>query len=115
MTTTLIDEWDDKDERGTGDFIVTLSIMAVSVEQADRIFSAQAALAMELSHDSISATVSKNSYDDDEPADESDEYFDEGTMFKVLKAITDQHFTHEVAMEMITALQNAGILFRERR
>lgn len=114
MTTTLIDEWDDNDERGTGDFIVTLSIMAVSVEQADRIFSAQAALAMELSHDSISATVSKHSYDD-EPTDESNEYFDEGTMFKVIKAITDQHFTHEVAMEMITALQNAGILFRERR
>jgi hypothetical protein len=46
-----------------------------------------------------------------------DEYYDDQTLVKVVKVLrkTVPDVTHEVVTEIINELQNAGILFRERK
>lgn len=60
------------------------------------------------------------------PMDEEDDHVDENvclrehltssenTLEKVLKAIQGEGFTPQTAMDIVNAIQNAGILFRER-
>jgi len=62
--------------------------------------------------------VSVHSIDvDDEPEceepDEIEEFFDEGTLQKVYEAIRSVAPTREDVTDIVNALQNAGILFRE--
>lgn len=49
----------------------------------------------------------------------SEEYFDDNTMGKIRKALTERHFLttygEEASDEIINALKDAGILFRERK
>jgi hypothetical protein len=56
-------------------------------------------------------------YEDDMPAhmQETQEFVDENTMNKVRRALFDLLWTDAQIDEAIHALQNAGILFRERR
>jgi hypothetical protein len=60
-------------------------------------------------------SLSLTSFDMDEISDEGEEYFDERTMFKVVDTITMAGFSEHDARLIVNELQNAGILFRERR
>jgi hypothetical protein len=44
-----------------------------------------------------------------------DEVFDEGTLLRVFQALRGESMTEKAANSAINAMQNAGILFRERR
>ena len=46
---------------------------------------------------------------------EGDEFYDEGTLLRVYEALRRMPMPEKVAREAVTAMQNAGILFRERR
>lgn len=54
--------------------------------------------------------------DDDSDTDEEELYYDENTLFKVREAMMiNGWITGEMCDEIINRLQNAGILFRERK
>lgn len=94
--------------------IITLST-TVTAEFEQNVFGALSHQALELSHITESQMVSNYPYDDNEEA--TGEYFDEYTHHKVYSAIYhwDNSITQERAIELVNELQNAGILFRERR
>lgn len=46
---------------------------------------------------------------------DGDEFYDEGTLLRVYEALRRVPMPERAAREAITAMQNAGILFRERR
>ena len=48
-------------------------------------------------------------------AQDGDVFYDEGTLLRVYEALRRIPMPEKVAREAITAMQNAGILFRERR
>lgn len=76
------------------------------------LFSQQA---LDVSHLATSVMVSSHPFDEDGTDTELGEYYDEYTMFKVLKALTAGGVTPEYAQRLINEIQNEGILFRERR
>lgn len=96
------------------EYIVSMSAACQDRAQAERIFGKLSATALDVSHDSISQTVSKFPYNDrdEEP---SGEYFDEYTLMKVRRALKDAEISDFRVDDAIRNLQNAGILFRERR
>jgi hypothetical protein len=49
------------------------------------------------------------------PDDVEDETFDEGTILRVFQALRGCGLTEKLAATAINAMQNAGILFRERK
>jgi hypothetical protein len=93
---------------------INLSVMVDNSEDWRDVFSEFTSVAGDL--DKAYAGVTVTSYDlSSSPKDDSEEYYDEYTMLKVHKAITECAFTDHTATDIISALQNAGILFRERR
>lgn len=100
--------------------IITLST-TVTGEFEQNVFGALSHQALELSHITESQMVSNYPYDDNEEA--TGEYFDENTLFKVADAIEQYLETHGMydltrdvqVRQLISTMQNAGILFRERR
>jgi len=44
----------------------------------------------------------------------SEEYHDDDTLFKVYKALEESGASRQQAIDMVSAMQNRGILFRER-
>lgn len=60
--------------------------------------------------------VSVTSYVIGESEDtEPGEFYNEGTLLKVFTALRKTPMTEKAVMDAIAAMQNAGILFRERR
>ena len=47
--------------------------------------------------------------------EDGEEFYDEGTLLRVYEALRRIPMPEKVAREAVTAMQNAGILFRERR
>lgn len=97
-----------------GEWIVSLSVVTADLPQAERAFAKLSAIALDVSHDSVSQVVSKHMYDTDEDDQSTGEYFDEYTLVKVRKAMLDARVSMVQTDEVINNLQNAGILFRER-
>lgn len=60
----------------------------------------------------ISVTALESDADDER--EDGDEFFDEYTLFKVVHAMREAGLNDQQAEDTINALQNAGILFRER-
>jgi len=99
-----------------GEWIVSLSIITGDLPQADRVFGKLSATALDVSHDSVSQMVSKHRYDTDEEEEAPGEYYDENTLFKIIEALERAGVSNgQAQMDVIRELQNAGILFRERR
>jgi len=62
--------------------------------------------------DGVSVNISTLDLDG---GDSGEEFFDENTLFKVSDAIRMHARTEAESREIITSMQNSGILFRERR
>lgn len=92
--------------------VILLSVSTENEEQIRRIHAHLNTFSNEIVDHFPSVTVS--AYEEGEIAKEQDEYFDEYTMFKVYNAMREGGITDLGARELINALQNAGILFRER-
>lgn len=110
------------------DRIVSLSALASGAEQYTRLFMDLSELARNLTDDfqHVSVTASRVDEDDSEPLCDPDGlYHDEQTLVKVREAIkrglgervwtARDVLTNAIVTEIITEMQNAGILFREKR
>jgi hypothetical protein len=99
-----------------GQFIIALTTTVDGEENRDQVFDRFSRTALDVAHQSNGSSVSWNHYDDyhTEEEDREDLYYDEYTLVKVIKAINENGFTEKTALELVTAMQNAGILFRER-
>jgi hypothetical protein len=99
--------------------LLTLSVGTDTPEQHKAVHSLLSDIGGEFAQDYHYASVT--SVDVDRPADGDEEFHDEHTMFKVREAIKSaievRVATAPEAMitGIISELQNAGILFRERR
>jgi glucuronate isomerase len=94
-------------------FYLTLSALAADAEQHRRIYQEFAAVQDIFAGNIPSMTLT--SLDLSTPTEE-EEYFDDNTMFKVHDAIMESLPMNSAhARDIIERLQNAGILFRERR
>lgn len=99
-----------------GEWIISLSVVASDLPQADRAFAKMSATGLDLSHDSVSQMVSKHKYDTDDSDTEEGEYFDDFTMIKVMRALDAAGINkYDIKMDIVNQILNAGILFRERR
>jgi len=106
------------EEGGDADFHISLTATASNQEQANRLFAKFSATALDVAHDSVSQMVSSHKFDNDDGFLEG-EFYNETTMLKVYQALRDSQFSYQhsdhPADDIINALLNAGILFRERR
>ena len=99
--------------------LTTVSINAVinDANQKADLFAVFARLASELALKCPNITVSTYEIDETENQEEliiADEYFDENTILKVLSILKNM-VSYEDARIILNDMQNAGILFRERR
>lgn len=103
-------------------FHIVLSVTVANAEQHDRVYTDMGSLQDQLAGTIPSINLSSYDMTSEIPNDE-ELYLDENTMFKVLDAVKaalpmrcvmkgedDRH-----ARDIIFAIQNAGILFREPR
>jgi hypothetical protein len=101
--------------------IVSLTVLTKPDEDASAVLGRFGDLAVDLQASHSQVTVHcidlEDSTDDGEVEDceEIGEFFDEGTMQKVLDSIMSYVESEDDAREIITVMQNAGILFREIR
>lgn len=99
--------------------LITLGVGTDTPEEHKAVYSLLSDIACEMAQDYHYASVT--SIDTDRPSDGDEEFHDHGTINKVREAISDaielRVATAPEAMvtDIINALQNAGILFRERR
>jgi hypothetical protein len=108
--------------------MISLSAVTNGSEEYYRLFQDLSELANNLSavHEYVTMNATWFSDDEGPQGDPDGLYFDEATMFKVRQAIMDAiakelrvpvdsyQIMDKLAMDIITELQNAGILFRER-
>lgn len=98
----------------TPDALVTLGVSTKGADDRAQTFQELSELAANLSvtHDyvNVSATM-VDDVEDDEP---EQLYADGNTIQKVLDAIMDLGYSARSASDIVSRIQNAGILFRER-
>ena len=96
-------------------FHISLTAVVSDKEQHDRVYTEFGTVQDQLAGEVPS--VSLTSFDMETVTGDEDElHFDEGTMFKVYDAImTGLPMNAADARDIIDSMQNAGILFRERR
>lgn len=85
---------------------ITLTVSTEDSEEADIIFEAVSATALQLAGLGMNVSVSSHR--------EEEERFDDKTMGKVRKILFERGLTGSDPDDAINAMQNAGILFRER-
>lgn len=96
--------------------IISLILVTKPDDDGNLGFSRLSDLAIDLQDQYAQVTVHSidNSIEDEaEPCEELEEFFDEGTLEKVYEAIRSVAPTREDVTDIVNALQNAGILFRE--
>lgn len=95
-------------------FHISLSATVKDAEQHNRVYTELGTVQDQLAGEIPS--VSLSSFDMTCTGDDGEEYFDDQTMFKVYDTIMGSLPMNSAhARDIISALQNAGILFRERR
>lgn len=108
--------------------ITSLSVTTNGAEEWFRLFQELSELAGNLGavHEHINVSATMLSEDDNEPeCDPQGLYCDENTLLKVQSALNSvmrvvckdeqPEFIDDIVMDAISAMQNAGILFRERK
>lgn len=98
--------------------MTTLKKLSLNVtaepKNAPAVFERLSKTAVNMAHITDSAVVSV--YEDDDLSDiEGEEYYDEYTLFKVFRTLTAGGLDERQANAVILGLQNAGIVFREKR
>lgn len=98
------------------DRLISLSVGTDGAEDYFRTFQDISELARNLGavHDYVTVSASAVVGGSDDEPDE-DLFYDENTLVKVREAIMRRGIKDDLATLIITDLQNAGILFRERR
>ena len=97
--------------------IISLSVTPAEEDQ-EFVYNAITYAAVQVGRDCPNSNVmfSAHSYDEDEIVDPiEDVYYDEDTLAKVREALRSVGMSHLMADDAVLALQNAGILFRERK
>ncbi len=99
--------------------LVSLAVGAKDAEDHARLFQDISELSRNLAedHDYVSVTSTLVGEDDEEDVEDEDLYHDHNTLVKVREALQRgvTGLTDDMAMDLIGEIQNAGILFRERR
>lgn len=100
--------------------LISLSIGTVGADDHARTFQEMSELSANLAPSHPYVSLSSNLADDNDVPDE-DIFYDEQTLFKVRDAVEKAITVHfglgnpKVTTDVIIEMQNAGILFRERR
>ena len=98
----------------TMDRLVSLSVGTCGAEDYQNTFLDVSELAKGLAPTHTYISVSAQKLGDSDTEDREELRHDENTLNKVREAIVGSGFTVKTATELISAIQNAGILFRER-
>lgn len=96
--------------------LVSLTATGFKGVNSSGLFQSFSQTALDVSHIAESVIVSMYpDYDSDEEEEVREEYHDELTMHKVRHAILSVGLSEATVADVINALENAGILFRENR
>lgn len=94
---------------------LSLTVGVENVEQFDEIYRTfgmvSNGLARRMPDVSVSSYIAE---DDEDPLDKSYETYTEDTLAKVRVALREMGVTEEIIPDIISSMQNHGILFRER-
>lgn len=96
--------------------MVNLSVGVIDPEEWTKVWEEINGVAKVLGKDRPSVSVSSHLMGETDELDTLEgETFNEGTHLKVFQALRSLPMPERVATDAINAMQNAGILFRERR
>lgn len=94
--------------------LVTMSVSMDDMTDRHAAFRIISGLAAEIQHQFEAVNVSAYGTDHADGLEPGEIYFDEYTLFKVVHALHEAGIPDKQAEDAINAMQNAGILFRER-
>jgi len=93
---------------------VSLTLCTKDTPERHAAFRILSGLAQEIQYKFEGCTLSAYEIKDDEERSPGDEWYDDYTLLKVVHAMREAGISDQQAEDAITAMQNAGILFRER-
>lgn len=98
------------------DRLISLGIGVEGAENWINVFQDISELARNLAevHPYVNVTATRIGVDDDVVDEPEELYHDENTLIKVYGALEGEGVPHYTAVNLVNAMQNAGILFRER-